>query len=349
MTAAGDVLSGRRPEWLAHRYDAAQDAFHFVWADRALRLREPFLSAKALEALPPQVARRTDLSFAGAHAAPVHFIFHSAYCGSTLLANLFDCEGVACALKEPHLLNDLVGWRQRGGDPEAVLRVLDLALALLASPFVAGESVVIKPSNVCNGFCAPMLKARPQAKAILLYAPLRVYLASIARKGLWSRRWARELLVRQLADGLIGFGLTIEDHLQHSDLEAAAIGWLAQHQLFCALARRWPDRVRLLDSESLVAGGAEGLLKAARFYGVAMPDDAARRQTALHGSKNAKDGSPFGAGERAKNTSAVLGRQGEEIDMIVAWAEKTAEFAGLPPRAPLPLFDLRPAGATVYR
>ncbi|MBY0422830.1 MAG: hypothetical protein K2Q06_11045, partial [Parvularculaceae bacterium] len=66
-------MSGRKPEWLAHRYDGDKDAVHFVWADRALRRREPFLSAKALEALPPQIVERARLVDAGAHAAPMHY------------------------------------------------------------------------------------------------------------------------------------------------------------------------------------------------------------------------------------------------------------------------------------
>jgi hypothetical protein len=99
-------------------------------------------------------------------------------------------------LKEPVLLNDLVGWQLRGSTAAQIAPVLDDGLALLARPFAAGEAVVIKPSNLLNGMAPAMLTMRPQSRALLLYAPLRTYLGSVAKKGMTGRLWARDLLVK---------------------------------------------------------------------------------------------------------------------------------------------------------
>lgn len=89
-------------------------------------------------------------------------------------------------LKEPAALNDLA-MAKRGGIGDARLRgLLDALLALYARPFAAGETTVIKPSNVANCLIESCLCLRPQARAILMYSRLSTFLRSIAKKGLWG-------------------------------------------------------------------------------------------------------------------------------------------------------------------
>ncbi len=110
------------------------------------------------------------------------------------------------------------------------------ACTLLARPFAAGEAVVVKPSNLVNGFASAMLTLRPEARALLLHAPLRIFLGSVARKGMWGRVWVRDLLVKQIADGTQWPGMGMSEFLALTDLQAAAIGWLAQHAIFARIA-----------------------------------------------------------------------------------------------------------------
>src|SRR3546814_1863477 len=80
-------------------------------------------------------------------------------------------------------------------------RVMDGALAMLARSFAPDEAVIVQPSNIFNPLARGALTLRPEARAILLYAPLRAFLLSVARKGMWCRLWCRELLESYLADG----------------------------------------------------------------------------------------------------------------------------------------------------
>jgi len=174
----------RDPEWLAHRYDSNHDAFHFRRVPRDIRREVPFLTDMHLgEEAAPLVLSRT-ASRESVEPAPVHFLFHSAYCASTMLVQAIDQPGIASGLSEPVLLNDMVGWRRRGAAPRDHARVMDDALAMLARPLTAGEAVIIKPSNIFNPLARGALTLRPGAHAILLYAPLRVFLLSVARKAL---------------------------------------------------------------------------------------------------------------------------------------------------------------------
>lgn len=324
------------PQWLAHRYDDVADTVRFLHCPRDVRSGAAFLTDKDLPELPVAEAART-AAMAAAGSAPVSFIFHSAYCCSTLLANVFDISGTSSAWKEPQILNDMVGWRHRGGDPARIGAVLGDSLALLARPFVAREAVVIKPSNVVNGLASAMLTLRPDSHGILLYAPLRSFLTSIARKGMWGRLWVRELLSRQLADGLVDLGFAPRDYLLHTDLQAAAVGWLAQQRLFAALLTRWPNRLRALDSETLVAQPAASIAATARHFGIALDEGAIAGIVDAVFSREAKGGTAFAHGQREADRKAGEAVHAEEIDKVTIWAQEVAARADVPMDLPLPL------------
>lgn len=330
----------RDPSWLPHRYDPDHDAVHFRATPRLVHRAATFLTDDYLPAGdPPVVLRRADVTAAGAARAPIHFIFHSAFCCSTLLARAFDIEGVAMGLKEPLILNDLVGWAHRGGAPANVARVLDDSLALLARPFAPGEAVIIKPSNVANAMAPAMLAMRPEAKALLLHAPLRDYLNSIARKGMDGRLWARDLLVKLLKDRLIDLGFAAEEYLRHTDLQAAAVGWLAQHALFARLAaQHGPARVRTLGSDAVIARPGDVIAALARLYD--LPLDAAAIDAVVTGpafTRHSKHGAAFGGAERVAEQRDAAAVHGDEIEKVAVWAEAVAANAGVPMTLPAPL------------
>lgn len=326
------------PEWLAHRYDEGQDAVHFVHAPRALRRSVPFLTDEHLEATDaPTIWKRGDALAAIRGASPTHFIFHSAYCCSTLLAQAFDIPGVAHSLSEPQILNDMVGWRHRGGNPAEIGMVTDSALQLLARPFVEGEATVIKPSNVVNGLATAFLSIRPDARAVLLHAPLRLFLGSIARKGMWGRLWVRELLSRQLAEGMVDLGFEPRDYLLHTDLQAAAVGWLAQHRLFAEMARKWPGRVRTLDSETLVARPGEAMAALAGLFGIALTEAQIAPVVADVFARDSKSGKAFASGRRAADQITAEALHTDEIEKVTTWAEAVAASAGVDMALPAPL------------
>lgn len=340
MTAAPSISSILRDaEWLAHRYDPGHDAFHFRSVARADRTRLPFLTDLHLgEEASPIVIRRGDCETAvKADPAPLHFLFHSAYCASTMLAQALDQPGIATSLSEPVLLNDMVGWRRRGAAPRDHGRVMDYALALLGRSFVAGEAVVVKPSNIFNPLARGALMLRPQARAILLYAPLRTFLLSVARKGMWCRLWCRELLEGYLADGYVQLGFDARDYFRQSDLQVAAVGWLAQQQAFAALLDWAPGRIASLDSETLTGAPVAAVVAAMDHLGLAGNRDAIAAHPALR--RNSKSGAPFTAGERQADLAAAETAYGEEIEQVVGWASVIADQAHIPLMLPQALLQ----------
>jgi hypothetical protein len=324
------------PDWLAHRYDPGQDIVHFIEVDRNKRSHAPFLTDTDLGERTPLIMRRAEAPVADG-VAPVRYIFHSAFCCSTLLANAYDRPGLAFSLKEPMILQDLVGWRHRGGAPAQIGAVMGDAVRLLARPFHPGEACVIKPSNVVNGFIPALVGGRDDAKALLLYAPLRIFIASIAKKGLTGRLWVRDLLAKQLKEGFVDLGFTAEDYFQQTDLQVAAIGWLAQHAMFGKMAAKMPDRMRTLDSEVLLARPGDAMMALDRLFDVT--DNADGRAAVINRvfSRNSKTGDAFDASDRRADQDASLSAYRDEVEKVVIWAEKVAEGAGVPMTLPAPL------------
>lgn len=326
-------------EWLAHRYDPGHDAFHFVRLPRAAHDRATFLTDEFISGHDkPVVIRREEAFYAASLAAPVHFILHSAYCCSTLLARAFDIPGISMGLKEPVVLNDIIGWRHRGAQGAEAARALDHSLRMLERPFQPGEAVVIKPSNLINPLAPALLSLRPNAKALLLYAPLDIYLGSIARKGMWGRLWVRDLLTKLIREGMVNFGMSTEDYLKLTDIQVAAIGWLAQHAQFAALAEKFGDRIVTLNSETLTARPEDAMRALTHHFGLRVADKAlADIAAGPIFTRHSKSGANFEAGKRQAEQSEGLNIHAEEIEMVRTWAQALAANAGVKMELPASL------------
>lgn len=324
------------PEWYAHRFVESDDAFRFVRLERARHAGVPFLTDEYLGDLGPSQDVPTAQVLAALGKRPLHFLFHSAFCGSTMLTRALDRPGMAMGLSEPLTLNDMIGFRRRGADGRAVARASDAALRLLARPYGAGEAVVVKPSNLVNPLAELLLALQPEAKAVFLHAPLETFLISVVRKGLHCRLWVRELLEGYLREGYVDLGFENEDWFRLSDLQVAAVGWLAQHARFQQLAEKLGNgRIAALDANRMLADPAQAIAAVTGHFGLNC--DAATVAEIVAGpafARHSKSGASFTPEAREAEYAAARAAHGEEIGMVMAWAEKVGELAGVPMEFP---------------
>lgn len=317
-------------EWLTHRYDEEADCFQMRHLDRAQHDAATFITDEylGLDAKPVVIDRKA--AIAGIPKTnDLHFILHSAFCASTMLARGFNLPGVSMGLKEPVLLNDIVGWRRRGAGPAAVAERLDHGLHMLARPFKGDAAVVVKPSNVFNALAPLALTMRPNTKAILLYAPLPVFLVSVARKGLWCRLWCRELLEGLITDGIVDLGFKQRDFFRQTDLQVAAVCWLVQQKLFHNMTQKFgPERIATLDSEQLTANPGEALRTAAAHLGLGehVAANAAHPAFGTH----SKFGGSFRTEDRRAEYALAQTAHGDEIEKVLIWAKAVAQSANIP-------------------
>jgi len=334
--SAADIVAD--PEWLAHRYDEQADAFQYRHVTRGRHAEVGFATDDYLgkEANPVVIGREEAAGLLG-EQAPIHFIFHSAYCASTMLVRALDVPGSAMGISEPVILNDMVGWRGRGAEVQMQARVMDNVFGQLSRPWSAGEAVILKPSNVYNSLALGALGLRPNAKALLLHAPLDAFLLSIARKGMWCRLWARELLEKLLGQGMIDLGFEPRDFLRQTDLQVAGVGWLAQQMQFHRIAKHFgPDRVASLDSETLTGNPAASVAKAAAHFGLSKRDIADYADHPAIG-RNSKSGAGFERGERQLDQARAREVYGDEIEKVAEWIRVVGERRGVPLDLPFKL------------
>lgn len=323
--------------WLAHRYDESSDSIHFRRVDRERHRAITFLTEPEIADAPLAIFPRADcLAAARALGLPTaRLILHSAYCCSTLLARAFDLPGVSFGLKEPQILNDVAGLQRRSADPRLIAAVVDVALLLLARPLGPGEINVVKPSNLINPSIPLITALRPDVRGVLLYAPLDAYLASVARKETEGRAWVRELMWKLIHLGQAErFGFTQEELYRQTDLQVAAVGWLAQHALF-AEATRAHAGYRTLDSETLVGRPAECLAALKTLFALDFDAESVAAGPAFQ--RHSKGGADYSAEQRRAERDEGLAAHSREIGMVVEWTRRVAQAADVPMTAPAPL------------
>lgn len=324
--------------WLAHRYVEGEDRLRFRWFPRERHRAITFLSEEEVGSGPQaEMPRGKFLAAVVTEPRPVPaMILHSAFCCSTLLLRSLDLPGTASAYSEPMILNDVAGLALRRGDPRQVAAAMDAALHALARPLGPGERTVVKPSNVVNALAPLMLALRPDARLLLLHARLETFVASIARKEIEGRLWVRELCWKLHRLGLLTrFGLGEEELFRLTDLQVAALSWLAQQGLFADLATRHPLSVRTLESGLLMARPAEALEALGEHFTLTL--DAAAIAAGPAFTAHSKDGRPFDAAARAEEEARGAKLHAREMDAVLRWAERMAEHGGIHLTLPAPL------------
>jgi hypothetical protein len=241
------------PDHYLHSFDG--DAAIFVPMDRAAYHRSIFLDRRISPAADGTMAMPVGpLTRHRSLAAPTTWIFHIAHCGSTLLSRALDDQDASLVLREP------LGLRQIALQPDAGR--LGLLLAMLGKRYRADAPTLVKANVPVNFLLPKIAEATPDARAILLYLPLRAYLLAVLRDEA-HRTW-----LRNVTDQLKP---SIGDLSALADAERAGALWLAQLNAFAQALAVMPNAASL-DAELLFADPIAVLQAAARHLGIPIAD-----------------------------------------------------------------------------
>lgn len=152
--------------------DPARGALMFVAMDGAAYRAASFLDLRlGLRGDWVPIARAEQAMRGRRDVRKLHFIFHAGHVGSTLLSRLLDATGRVLPLREPMPLRVLA-------DDFSPAR-MELLLRLWERGFSDVEAVVLKATSAAERLAVPLLRARPEARAVMLNVPAETYLATM--------------------------------------------------------------------------------------------------------------------------------------------------------------------------
>jgi hypothetical protein len=327
--------------WVPSDYDARGDTLTFTHLPRETQRRVVFLDPRFIGGepkSPPVAVASLPADLLADEAGPLHFIFHTGFCCSTLLTRALDIPGVCMGLKEPSVLASFASFWTTGRRTPGAISAVEAALNLLSRPLAVGETQIVKPSIVANHIIPQMLAARRDAKALVLCTSLDGFLRAIARRGQEGRSFAREVFQQFAGVIPLDTGIRDEDLLLLTDLQVAALGWLMQAEFMQQVAKRHgAGRVRIVNSDTFLDDKAGVLAALGDFFGLACdgPRWAETAESPVFREHAKEYGRAFDAASQRAQYEAVGAAHAEELMKAKDWARAVALRCG----APLALSD----------
>jgi len=269
-----------------------------------------------------------------AERAPIHFVFHTSFCCSTLLAKALEVPGISSTLKEPDVLINVANRLIRSDD-SANRERLELVLRLLERPSAAGETIIVKPTNFANRLLDVVLAKRPESRAVLLYSDVETFLRSLLKRGLFGRIFGRKLFSQLRGWSPLDFAFSTDQLLEQTDVQIAALAWLMQIHHLDSVARAFgPERVMVLDAAALLADPTAAIDKAQKLFGLGLSNEqvAAIASGPVFSKHSKLSDRAYDAQEREREHEAAAKVHAEELDMVVQWIAAVASQVGAPLR-----------------
>jgi hypothetical protein len=333
------------PDWLLAGFDVAAGRFQFARVSRQTYHDSVFLDHR-IQPRPAETmsldCRQVDGVLQNSKVKQSAWIFHTGFCGSTLLATCLDHPGHTLVLREPLVLSRLAHELRVNPAQNAIgTRALADRVIGLCERSYAGEALLVKPSNSANSLLG-LVKAHDSAmvrrKAVLLSCGLESLLVSILKK----RSEAESLL-----PGFVNALLQDSDYLAMSGLpgtegldllQLAVVFWHCQrHFLQQQLLAVSKGEILKLGMERFLAEPLPVLAEVSAFLGLGLPAEMLRETVESgafrrHSKQALTDYSPD---EYHREQREIRERYAAELEIAMDWAA--------PLLARLPIEPFRPA------
>lgn len=180
-------------EYLLHFLDIEKGHFGFIKTSRELLSQASFIDGRSQISI-DQTLWYVPIEDALAwHAQADHterlnrYIFHSAFCGSTLLGRMLDIPGKTYVHKEPSILAQLADLKLARHEiylnTESWANLLGFVSNQLNLPLSEGEVNLIKPSNWVNSELRDLTILNGSSKFVLLSQSPMQFLTAVFRGG----------------------------------------------------------------------------------------------------------------------------------------------------------------------
>jgi len=322
-------------EYYLNALDLASEEYEFLRLDREAYQRSVFMDHRirsgtqepvraSLDSIQKLVAR---LPLAPA-IKPINYIFHTAFCCSTLISRCLAIEGICNVLREPSVLMQMANYKRVGNpyflDAGRQQTLLNTVLFLLTKTAGEGETTLIKPTNAANNLAVEIVRHKRTHCVLLLYSNLEQFLVSIIKKGEEGRAFVRKLFNVIRMDSERTSALSMESLSQLTDLQIAAFAWYLQIDTYLKLIDSYPSaNLRTLDCDAFLADPVGTLRKLCDYFGMTVKtrilEDIVMGPVFRKYSKN--DVQNYDASVRAAENARIAEQYRTTINGILAWSD----------------------------
>ena len=309
-------------EWFPNRFDGNSHTIEMVKASREELTNSTFLGTPSFpsENVKKQKISLNDLDDKAEALSP-GYIFHSAFCCSTLLARALDFPGKVRALKEPQITMDFADHIRRTGQlPQYSEKIREL----LITSKDPEEKTIIKPTNVANNlllFNTPLLNGSP---ILFLYGSLRGFLISVLKKGEEGRFMTRRMYSIFSNDPTRFKDIPAKQLATLTDLQIAALTWLLQTEVFEAKIKSAPEGLYAsLHCDTFLANQAASLKAINRHFNLRLSlqevEQLIYSEVLTRNSK--QQGEAYDSDQRQSESEQIENEHGVTLDRICQWAD----------------------------
>ncbi|MDH3612463.1 MAG: hypothetical protein OEU90_00515 [Gammaproteobacteria bacterium] len=261
------------------------------------------------------------------NSRPANYIFHSAFCCSTLFANCLQTVSDSLVLKEPLILLHLADALAHSKNSGNFIRrhwwaLLRPSLLLLEKKYSGQQGVIIKPANSANNMLEDILSLRP-TKTLFMYGSLRDFLLSNLKR-LEESRYMVPLFLKRLypiTDYAEKLNIPDVQNLEH--LKQCAVLWHTQiYHFYLVAAASGNDSVRCLAASDFLEEPESIVRQALDYFGLAC-DTERLNQLAKNGplSRHSKSGDGYDTDERSDENAALSVQHESALHSTLEWMD----------------------------
>lgn len=246
------------------------------------------------------------------------WIWHTSFCGSSLLSRMLQIPPELFALREPLILRRLSDRAHAGGD---ISKWIAPSLGLLSRPWAPWGMVVLKPTHAALNVAIQLMQVASNARMVLLTSDLEDFVVSYLKKSRETLRQIPILTERALSASAFASRLPAEALNPPSLLAAAGLQWAAQRELAIKLLATHRTLCMPLDSRSLLDDPVGAALRCADWLRLDIDRGILRAHADSVSRKHAKAPTrAYDSRMRASETTIVMNHYRAEIEAAMDWA-----------------------------
>ena len=261
-------------------------------------------------------------------AGITHYVFHNAFCCSTLFSRCLNTHKSALVLREPNVLLEQASIHRYSGTKllpninSSFVDSLSLMLSkLLARRYPDNDVTFIKPTDACNNIMGQLLDVNSSNKCLLMYSDLERFLTAIFKvpqRADWIKVRVNELCIDEVKQhGKLRVNpQTLGNH------QLAALVWVLHMEKFRNLIELYGHtKIQVLNSEAFMKKPLESVLKYFIFSNLSVDESKLKSNIGKIMQTHSKENQlNYSYEQREKDYQITHKNYANDISTAVEWA-----------------------------